>query len=282
MNQQQAQLVIDQAKEIENSDFEAIIKKVYPDRTDLENILIGQLTLTEFLHLSKRISSQFISEFQDRSNYIILPYTFTNIQVGQANIDAVTQAYIANVSGGNFAAAEGALFWLISYQVENGFYYKPAKRQSEQISNSLSKLSEKLGLLETNIENKLKEVQSLYTELDTNKKEIQTLINQKRDELASITASLSTSITQSNQISELLNKGTEQSTRLNTIVEQQETTKTQTEKKLNELLALYDKTNADLNLNIKTVLTQIDEFKEQVNVNSRSLKSLVSHSVIVV
>lgn len=272
MNQQQAQTVIGQAQQIDSFDFEAAIKRVYPDRTDLENIVISQLTLAEFLHLSKRVFGQFLAELQERDNYIILPFTFTNVQLGQANIDGQIQGYFANINGDNFAAAENILFWLISYQVENGFYNKTSKRQSELTTNTVSKLSEKLGLLEINIENKLKEVQTLSAELESKKKEIQTLITQKSDELATITASLTTSTTQSNQINDLLNKSTEQSTRLTTIVEQQEVSKVQIDKKLSELETLYNKTNTDLSTNLKTVLGQIDEFKQQVAVNAEHLK----------
>lgn len=272
MNQQQSQTVIGQAQQIDSFDFEAVIKRVYPDRTDLENIVISQLTLPEFLHLSKRVFRQFLAELQDRDNYIILPYTFTNVQLGQANIDGQIQGYFANLNGDNFAAAENILFWLISYQVENGFYNKTSKRQTENTTNTVSKLSEKLGLLEINIENKLKEVQTLNAELEAKKKEIQTLINQKSDELATITANLTTSTSQSNQINELLNKSTEQSSRLTTILEQQETSKAQTDKKLLELESLYTKTNTDLSSNLKTILGQIDEFKQQVAENSEHLK----------
>jgi hypothetical protein len=272
MNQQQAQTVIGQAQQIDSFDFEAIIKRVYPDRTDLENIMISQLSLQEFLHLSKRIFGQFVSELQDRDNYIILPFTFSNIQLGQANIDGQIQGYFANLNVDNFPAAENILFWLVSYQIENGFYNKTSKRQSEHTTNNIAKLSEKLGLLEINIENQLKNVENLYAELETNKKEIQTLIIQKRDELATITSSLTTSTTQSNQINELLNKSTEQSTRITTIVEQQELTKAQSDKKLLELETLYTKTNTDLSSNIKTILGKIEEFKQQVSDNAEHLK----------
>lgn len=272
MNQQQAQIIIGQAQQIESFDFDALIKRVYPDRTNLENVVITQLTLQEFLLLSKRVFEQFLSELQDRDNYIILPFTFTNVQLGQANVDGQIQAYFAYLNGDNIASAENTLFWLISYQIENGFYYKSSKRQSERIGNNVSKLSEKLGLLEINIENKLKEVQTLNAELEANKKEIQTLISQKRDELASITSSLITSTTQSNQINDLLTKSTEQSTRLITIAEQQEKTKVQAEKKLLDLETLYNKTNTDLTSNIKIILGQIDEFKQQITDNAEHLK----------
>lgn len=272
MNQQEAQIVIGQAKQIDNFDFEAIIKRVYPTRTDLENIVIGQLSLQEFLHLSKRVFGHFISELKDRYNYIIIPFTFTNIQLGQANLDGQIQGYFANLNGHNFAAAENILFWLTSYQIENGFYNKTSKRQTEHTTNNVSKLSEKLSLLEINIENKLKEVHTLYSELETNKKEIQTLISQKRDELATITSSITTSTTQSNQINDLLNKSTEQSTRMTTIVEQQEVTKVLSDKKLLDLETLYTKTNTDLSSNIKSIFGQIQEFKQQDSDNAEHLK----------
>ncbi len=276
MNKQQAQTVIEQAQQIENFDFEALIKRVYPERTDLENILISQLLLNEFLDLSKRVFSQLISELQERDNYIILPFTFTNVQLGQANIDGQIQGYFANLNGENFTAAENILFWLISYQVENGFYYKTSKQQGEKLRNNYSKLSEKLGLLEINIENKLKEVQTLYIELENTKKETQTLVNQKREELATITASLSTSITQSNQINDLLTKCTEQSTKLTNIVEQQQENKAQSDKRLLELEAQYIKTNSDLSSNIRTILDQIEEFNSQISDNADHLKFVES------
>ena len=276
MNQQQSQTVIGQAQQIETFDFDTIIKRVYPDRTDLENIVISQISLQEFLQLSKRVLNQFLEELQDRDKYIILPFTFSNAQLGQATLDGQIQGYFANLNGDNLPASENILFWLISYQIENGFYNKATKRQSEQTSNNVNKLAEKLGLLEINIENKLKEVQTIYAELDINKKEIQNLINQKKDELASITNSLSTSTTQANQINDLLTKGTEQSARLSSITEQQDITKTKFDAKLVDLEALYNKTSTDLSSNIKTVLGQIDEFKLQVQENEGHLKFVES------
>lgn len=272
MNQQQAQSVIGQAKQIDNFDFENKIKQVYPDRIDLESIVISQLTLKEFLYLSKRVFGQFITEFQIRDNYIILPFSHANVQYGQANVDGQIQGFFIYLNNNNFAAAENVLFWLISYQVENGFYNKSTKRQSEQALTNVNKLSEKLALIEVNIENNIKQVQSTYSDLETNKKEIQTLISQKRDELASITASLTTSTTQTNQINALLNKSTEQSSRLSTILEQQENNKTLTDKKLNELEGIYNKTNSELVNNIKTIHGQIEEFRQQVSENSEHLK----------
>lgn len=271
MTQQQAQSLYSYVQQIENFDFDVIIKRIYQDRTDYENIIISQLSLTEFIYLSKRVFLKFLNEFQDRDKYIILPYTFASIQFGQANIDNQIQSYFTNLNNDNLVVAENTLFWLIGYQVDNGIYNTTSQNQIDYDTNGISKLSEKLALLEINIENKLKEIQSLNNDLEISKKEIQTLINQKRDELASITSSLSTSTTQSNQINELLTKSTEQSTRLSTIVEQQEITKTQTDKKLLDIEAIYNKTNTDLSSNLNTIQNQIEEFKNQIITNKEHI-----------
>jgi hypothetical protein len=272
MNQRQAQIVIGQAQLIDSYDFESMIKRMYPERTDFENIVISQMSLQEFLYLSKRVFGQFISELQDREKYLILPFAFKNIEHGQANVDGQIQNYLANLNGNNLSAAESILFWLINYQVENGFYNKVSNRQLEPTINGVNKLSEKLGLLEINIENKLKEVQNLHDELENQKKEIQILINQKRDELVTITASLTTSTSQANQINELLTRSTEQSSRLTTIVEQQEMTKAQSAKKLTELETIYSNTNTELSSHVKTIYGQLLEFKQQMTDNADHLK----------
>lgn len=273
MNIQQTQSVLSEAKQFESLDFDVLVTTNYPDRKDLDNIELSQMNLTEFIYLSKRVFSQFLSEFSERENSLVLQMYYNNPIYGAATLEAQMQAYIQAVTSNNITAAETYLLWLVSYQMENGFYHKPHKITKETTNLPiLLKLAEKLNLIETNVAKNLKDVENLINELETNKQEIQNLITQKRDELTQITTNLSTSNSQANQISELLTKGTEQSSRLTTLLEQQETNKQQADKKLSELEELYSETNIKLSAGLKTINSQIDEFKTQVKTNEGHLK----------
>ena len=57
MNKNQGQNVLYLARLAEAIDYDAFIGRNYPDRTDLENIELTQMNLTEFIYLSKRVTS---------------------------------------------------------------------------------------------------------------------------------------------------------------------------------------------------------------------------------
>jgi hypothetical protein len=273
MNLPQVQSVQAQISQFENLDFDLLISANYPDRKDLENIELSQMNLAEFIYLSKRVFSQFGNAFHDRENTLVFQMYYSHPVSGAANLDAQIQAYVSAVLSNNISIAENYLLWLIAYQIEFGFYNTPEKITKETLNLPiLIKLGEKLNFLETNIANSQKDAANLITELQTNKQEIQNLIIQKRDELTQITTNLTTSNSQANQISELLTRGTEQSSRSTTLLEQQENNKLQTEKKLLELEELYADTNNKLINGVKTITSQIVEFKTQVKENEEHLK----------
>lgn len=271
MNKQQAQSVLEQAKQIESINFDEFVAKAYPDRTDLDNIELTQMTLPEFIFLSKRVFQQFITEFENRENTLILPYVFTQPQIGSAQVDTQITTFIGNITSPNITSAETMLIWLVAYQVEHGFYNKSSKKSAETVSSSLNKLSEKLNLIEENIINKQKEVDKQHVELEAAKKEIQNLITQKREELTQITTNLATSNSQGTQITEILTKGTDQSSRLTTLLEQQEQNKVTADTKLAQLQELYNTTNTKLTENVNAALNKIDEFNRQVETNQEHL-----------
>lgn len=271
MTKKQAQAVLEQGNQINSINFDEFVKRVFPDRTDLENIELTQMNLPEFIFLSKRVFQQFISEFENRENTLILPYLFSTPQIGSAQVDTQLQTFISNVSSNNIAGAETILIWLVAYQVEHGFYNKSNKKSADSITANLNKLSEKLNLIEESIINRQKEIDKQYVELDISKKEIENLISQKREELTQITTNLTTSNTQGAQINELLTKGTDQSSRLTTLLEQQEQNKVVADTKLLQLQELYNKTNEKLAENVKATLSKIDEFTKQVETNQGHL-----------
>lgn len=202
---------------------------------------------------------------------LILPLYFTNSQFGSSQVDGQIKAYIEHIDANNIGGAENCLIWLLSYQVENGFYNKPTKKFAEMLPASLNILSEKLNLIEIDITNKQKEIGLQNDELDAAKKELQNLIIQKREELTQITVNLSTSNAQSIQISELLTRGSEQSSRLTAILEQQEQNKAASEIKLQQLQVLYQSTADKLTENLKIIQLQIEDFKKQIETNEGHL-----------
>jgi hypothetical protein len=271
MNQQIAQSVISLSSQVDSINFDELVGQAYPNRTDLENIQLTQISLAEFIHLTKKILSQFNSALNDREISMTLPLLYNHGQFGNAQIDLQIQNFFSYLNQASFTSAEGLLLWLVGYQVENGIYYKSNKKQNDTLASSLNSLSEKLNLTQASISNKQKEVEVLYQSLENSSKEIQNLITQKRDELNQITINLTTSNSQAIQISDILTRGTDQGSRLNTILEQQEQNRIQSEKKLKELQDLYIVTNGKLDENIKTVLAQIEDFKKQVLENQDHL-----------
>lgn len=161
---------------------------------------------------------------------------------------------------------------MVSYQVENGIYNKYVKTTLEEVSENVETIKESINLLQKSILAKQKKVEGLYNELASSKNEIQNLISQKTQELELITQNLSTSNVHTNQIGDLLNKGTEQAARLNSIIEQQDQNKAAADKKLQELQELYNTTNEKLLENITSINIQLKEFEKQNETNNEHLK----------
>jgi hypothetical protein len=272
MTHQVAQNVIAATNQLESVDFTELTNKAYPDRTDLENIQLSELSLSEFIYLTKRVIPQFKASLQDREVSMTLPEVYNHPQYGNASIVGQIQNFFSYLTQPSFPSAEGLLLWLVGYQVEYGIYSKSNKKLSDTVATNLAALSEKLQLIENSISNRQKEVDVLHQSLENSNKEIQNLIVQKRDELTQITTNLATSNSQTNQISELLNKATEQNTRITSILEQQEQNRNQSEKKYQELEQLYVEANEELTENNKKVTTLIGDFNKQVEINQGHLE----------
>lgn len=271
MNKLIAQSIITNSSQIESVNFDEVLNKAYPDRTDLESIELSQINLSEFVYLSKRIMNQFLVSFNDREVSMVLPFQYTHGQFGNAQVDLQIQNYFTYLTQSNIPSAENILLWLIGYQIENGLYNKPVKKQNEILSAQLTSITEKINLTQNSVSNKQKEVESLFLELENSNKEITNLISQKKEELSQITNNLTTANTQAVQLSEILTRGTDQSSRLNTLLELQEEHKIQSDKKLAEIQAAYSITNVTLQDNIKNTTAQIVEFGKQVKENNGHL-----------
>ncbi len=272
MNKQIAQNIVSLCTEFDNIKFDILVEKTYPGRVDIENIQLSQISLYEFVSLSKRVISQFKSTLVDREISMVLPLVYIHPQYGSAQVDGQLQNFISYLNQANFNTAEGLLLWLVGYQVENGIYTKIQKKQSDSVSASLNTLSEKLNLIESSIINRQNDVEKLYLNLENATKEIDKLIIQKKDEFGQIASNLATSNANVNQIYELLTRGSEQGARLNTILEQQEKIRVQSELKIKEFQELYSVSNTKIDERFKVVESLILNFTDQVKENQKHLE----------
>ncbi len=272
MNKSQAQAIIDQAIQGMAYDYDAMIVRLYPNRTDLDKIELGVYTLPEFVDTAKHVFGILIHQLDSREYYLPLPAAYNHPAYGQGNVDAQIQSFVGQLNGNNIPAAENILQWLVGYLLSFNLYELKTPSNRERIVENLGELSERLTLIQKSIENYYQQIEVAGREVENLKKELQTLINQKRDELASITASLTTSTTQTNQIGDLLNKSTEQSTKIEGILARQEEIKTQSEHTIAELEGAYTKSNADLTGNLKVIAEQIETFKVQTEQHAKHLE----------
>lgn len=72
MNIAQAQHIISLSANIDRVDFDKIISEKYSNRTDLENIELSQMNLSEFVFLSKKVFNLFKAEFANRSTTLVI------------------------------------------------------------------------------------------------------------------------------------------------------------------------------------------------------------------
>lgn len=272
MNRQIAQNIESLCTDVDNINFDVLVEKTFPGRGDLENIELSQMSLYEFISLTKRVFNQFKSTLVDREISMILPIVYIHPQYGSAQLDGQIQNFISYLNQANFNTAEGLLLWLVGYQVDNGIYTKIQKKQSDSIASTLNTLSEKLNLIESSIINRQNDVEELYLSLEKESKNIENLILQKKDEFGQIAANLAASNANVNQIYDLLTRGSEQGARLSTILEQQEKIRVQSEIKIKELQELYSASKSKIDERLKAVESLIINFNDQIEENKKHLE----------
>ena len=84
MDIQQANQVQIQIDNFHKLEIESLLAESYPNQTELANVRISRMTVSEFLNFSKRIVKQLEVELKGE-NRVLLPYTFTTPEFGQAH-----------------------------------------------------------------------------------------------------------------------------------------------------------------------------------------------------
>ena len=244
MNIDQQNKIIIQIENLRKLDIERKLAEAYPNQTELGNIQISKMNVSEFLNLTKRLLNQILAELKSE-NRLILPFTFSTPEYGQQNLDQVIADLNSQISSQQFPSAENSLLWIAQYSLQNGFYDKSKFKIHSTESLKFEKQKESLDLITENYSQLIKKYEDLLLQLESTKKTISDFYSLKHNELQQITNNLATSNSNNTQIQNLLNSSTQAETKINLISEQ--TLKEKTNVDL--LKAEIDKTYVDFKTN---------------------------------
>lgn len=253
MNIDQQNKIIIQIENLRKSDIEKKLAEAYPNQTELGNIQISKMNVSEFLNLTKRLLNQILSELKSE-NRLILPFTFSSAEYGQQNLEQAISDLNSQISNHQFPNAENSLLWIAQYCLQNGFYDKSKLKIHPIESLKLEKQKENLDLITENYSLLKKKYEDLLLELENTTKSINDFYTLKQNELQQITNNLSTSNTNNAQIQNLLNSSTQSETKINSISEQSLKEKG----KIDLLKTEIDKTYTEFKTNFNKLITDIE------------------------
>lgn len=126
----QIQIQIEAYKKLNVPEF---LAKAYVNQTEFENLQIRRMTVSEFNSLTSKVFLQLDKELNSE-NIHVLPFTFSTLEFGQANVEQMIAKFISQVQNSQFPNAENSLLWLAQYQLQNGFFDKSkVKYHTEEI-----------------------------------------------------------------------------------------------------------------------------------------------------
>lgn len=276
MNSTQANAILDIIIEIERFNIETRILENFPDSKDYSNTFIQDISIAEFLFYTKQINSCFKDILSKKEIFYLLSYNYNLPEIGQTNIEERYQVFFNTLKRGLITDLVPMLSWFNSYLNNNGINFLISNNNIQNYEESIGLLYEKLHIAKIDIDNSIITTKQIIAELEKTKVDIQQFVQIKNDELSTISNNLNNSTNQSNQIFELLNKSTELTSRLNTIIEQQEGNKLNFDKKIIDIEGLYTKTQGELAANIKEVQSRIDKFTADKELQEDHLKFIES------
>jgi hypothetical protein len=193
------------------------ISGFFPDLIDLQNLHFNRFSATEFIELTERFFRQLENEI-DNGNGLILPLYFTNPEFGQADLPTQINGLLSSIKTGQFQSAEAPLSWLITYQLQNGFYNKS---QYKLHPFNISELKKGQTVIDLQIEslNKLKiKYENGIELLENEKNQLANFKTQKENELLQILNNLESSNTNNNAIQNILNSASQSLTKIEAIL----------------------------------------------------------------
>jgi hypothetical protein len=254
MTIEQQNNVLIQIENLLKIDLDKKIAEIYPEQTEIGNIQISKMSVSEFLNLIKRLLNQIVTELKSE-NRLVLPFTISTPEFGQFNLDQAVNELNSQISNQQLTSAENSLMKLAQYSLQNGFYDK-AKYKIHPIDNlKLEKQKENLDLLSANY-NQLKiKYENLMLELETTKFTLNDYYSKKQAELQQITNNLDSTNSNNTQIQNLLTLSSQSQTKIVALSEQAD----KENNKINLIKTEIDKTYIEFKNNSNSLISGLED-----------------------
>lgn len=216
MNLNQCVSITNSIEELLSLDIDKTIANFYKNEQNISKIQIDQLNIGYFISLTKRVLKQ-IREEIDREGFI-LPYNYNIPDVGQYNLHQVINSLKSYIVNNQLSNAEKFLFWLIQYALQNGFYDKSKYKSYPLEEIDFSERNDKLSLLEVNLNNLKVRYDELLKNIKYTIEEINSYYSQKQTELKGIESNLASSRNDTKEIADLLSSSNVNKTKIDSIL----------------------------------------------------------------
>lgn len=222
MNQTQAKQVRDVLDRLSKLELSEKLAEAYPNVADTDQVVIGELSINEFLGAIERILVAF--EHADINGQLkFIPFTcnFQN-DFGNGNLTQDITNLVNQINGKKFSSALPIINRLLLYLTLNGLYvrssdcYSPLDLEAEQ--NKIDSLKNYLSSVSGNLRHSLDGIEETKAKLDN-------LIKSKSAELNEITSLLEAARQQESEINNINNKGLQIITRAEDGVKSNDQTK---------------------------------------------------------
>ena len=274
MNQNQLNSNLKIIESILNLNLPIYIGELYSKDTDIENTMVSSYSVYDFTNLLIRALKQLQNEMQNGLGPLLPEqFNFQN-EYGSGSLNAILSSIKTDLESknkNNLQGVESQLKVLVYYEIINGFYEKSNLKVDKSDNIDLSSLETQLKMMISHFKKNLDLKKELYENLENKINEIQGLVDQKRNELNQISTNLQTSNQDSKTISDLLNKSTEYSSKINSTFEQMikmtedAKIKIDDESKIfNELKLETEKLIANENENLNKLESQVESFDKKL------------------
>ncbi|MBI5021244.1 MAG: hypothetical protein HZB59_07415 [Ignavibacteriales bacterium] len=267
----QIQTILTKIEEFNQLDIDRLLATLYADQ-DISRTKVNQLTVPEFVNLTRRVLIQLKSELTTGLGLLLPLNVNAHDDFGALNLQNDLYNFYNQIKEMQFKPSEALLLKLAHYQVIHGFFDKSSLKVHDLRGLRITEIENRLKLISDHLTKNIQLRDQIFNELEKKKNEINEFEATKRKQLDQISVNLQTANQQTNQINELLNKSNSSSTRIDTLLEQQNKNLDQASKAIDEarnLLKSFGSKSEELMDDAKSEITQIQdqniEFKKQLD-----------------
>lgn len=288
MNSTQKQNVANAIQEFNSVEkqFEEIAAKKYQSEQSLDTIIIQDYSLAEIFTYSREVINK-ISDRIEQDNWQILPNNIVTQEFGQYQFYLCIVEMKNGLTQPNYDYACQRLKALISYATINGFWNVPKRIELGIRESSLTKLEERAQLTMEHIDKRAETANATIAQLNEKVNELNKLIDQKRQEFATLQSnqnqsnSLLNNITNVNKNAETHNIQVEQiKNKCNTILtdlEKKQEKVTQQQNDIDKQIELANSNLQDFETNSKEKIATIQSGYDAVSANVEEVRKMMGY-----